>query len=261
MQKKTKMVDKSLKYFSFMLVFLLAFSFAASQGCADEGWKGYSKLNENKTITITCPTCTFINFTAVDSNQEIFLDNVEMVKSGSTFSYIFLGTDLNKTGDYYMDGYSNLEIPLGICFEVTPTGQAYSMTYLFVNFILFLLLVGSIVSIAIITKGIDFDKWNNKILSKYEDKNPVKVLFSGLTYTFMRDSFFSYYLLGWPLLIILEDIMYTFNITSIHTLMINMIDLYSIGIYIVGLMFIGMAFQFLKGVWDEWENMKWGIDK
>jgi len=77
----------------------------------------------------------------------------------------------------------------------------------------------------------------------------------------MRDIFLAYYILGWPLLIILEDIMYRFNITSIHTLMINMIDLYSIGIYIVGLLFVGMAFQFLKETWDEWENMKWGIDK
>ena len=244
-----------------MFLFLLSFSFVFAQGCADEGWKGYSRINENKTITITCPTCTFINFTAVDSNQEIFLDNVEMTKSGSTFSYIFLGTDLNKTGEYQIDGYSNLDTPLGLCFGVTPTGDSDSMTYLFVNFILLLFLSGAIVSVAILNKSIDFEKWNNKIISKYEDKNPVKVLFSGMFYTFMKDSFFSYYLLGWPLLLIIEDIMYTFNITSIYTLLVNMIDLYSIGIYIVGLMFIGMAFQFLRGVWAEWENMKWGIDK
>jgi len=255
------MDDKTLKYFSFMFIFLLAFSFVSSQGCADEGWKGYSAINDNKTIKITCPTCDYINFSAVDSNDEMFLDNVQMDKDGVTFSYLFLGSDLNKTGTYQIDGYSNLDIPLGICFDVTPTGDEDSMTYLFVNFILFLLLIGSIVGVAILNKSIDFEKWNNKIINKYEDKNPVKVLFSGLFYTFMRDSFFAYYLLGWPLLIILEDIMYTFNILSLHTLMLNMIDLYSVGIYIVGLMFIGMAFQFLKGIWDEWENMKWGIDK
>ena len=255
------MVDKTLKYFSFMFVFLLAFSFVASQGCADEGWKGYSKLNENKTITITCPTCTFINFTAVNSDQKIFLNNVEMTKNGNTFSYIFLGTDLNRTGDYQIDGYSNLDVPLGLCFDITPTGDKDSVSYLLVNFILFLFIICAIIGIAVIKNKIDFEKWNNKIKSKYEDKNPVKVLFSGLTYCFMRDIFLAYYILGWPLLIILEDIMYRFNITSIHTLMINMIDLYSIGIYIVGLLFVGMAFQFLKETWDEWENMKWGIDK
>lgn len=260
MLKKNKMAKNSLKYFSFIFI-LLSISLVLAQGCADEGWMGYSKLNDNKTITITCPTCDYINFTAVDSNQEIFLDNVAMTKDGSVFSYIFSGDDLNKTGDYQISGYSNLDIPLGLCFDVTPTGDADSMTYLFVNFILFLLLVGLIVGVAIINKTIDFEKWNNKIVSKYEDKNPVKVLFSGLFYTFMRDSFFAYYLLGWPLLIIIEDIMYTFNILSIHTLVLNMIDLYSIGIYIVGLMFVGMAFQFLKGVWDEWQNMKWGIEK
>ena len=255
------MVNNNFKYLSCLLIFLFSFTFVLGQGCADEGWMGYSKLNDNKTITITCPTCDFINFTAVNSEQVIFLDNVVMTKNGSTFSYIFLGTDLNKTGDYQISGYSNLDVPLGLCFDVTPTGDADSVSYLLVNFILFLLFVGSIVGVAILNKNIDFEKWNKKIISKYEDKNPVKVLFSGLTYCFMRDTFFAYYLLGWPLLIIIEDIMYTFNITSIHTLMINMIDLYSIGIYIVGLMFVGMAFQFLKGVWDEWENMKWGIDK
>ena len=255
------MVNNNLKYLSFLFIFLLSFNLVFAQGCADEGWMGYSKINENKTITITCPTCDYINFTAVDSNQDIFLDNVGMNKSGSTFSYVFLGTDLNKTGEYQISGYSNLDIPLGLCFDVTPTGDADSISYLFVNFILFLLLIGAIVGVAILNHSIDFEKWNNKIINKYEDKNPVKTLFTGLTYTFMRDSFFAYYLLGWPLLIIIEDIMYTFNILSIHTLVINMIDLYSIGIYIVGLMFIGLAFQFLRGVWKEWEDMKWGIEK
>ena len=258
MLKKRKMVNK---YLSLVFIFLLSFTLISAQGCADEGWMGYSKLNENKTIAITCPTCTFINFTAVNSDQVIFLDNVQMTKSGDTYSYMFLGTDLNKTGDYQISGYSNLDVPLGLCFDVTPTGNADSISYLLVNFILFLLLIGAIVGVAVLNKSIDFEKWNKKIISKYEDKNPVKVLFSGLFYTFMRDSFFAYYLLGWPLLIIIEDIMYTFNILSIHTLVINMIDLYSIGIYIVGLMFMGMAFQFLKEVWDEWDNMKWGIEK
>lgn len=255
------MVNNNFKYLSFLLVITLSLSIVQSQGCADSGWMGYSKLNENKTITITCPTCSYINFTAINSYQNIFLDNVQMTKDGNTFSYEFLGTDLNKTGDYQISGYSNLDVPLGICFDITPTGDADSVSYLLVNFILFLFIVGSIVGIAIVNNKIDFEKWNNKILSKYEDKNPVKALFSGLFYTFMRDSFFAYYLLGWPLLIILEDIMYTFNITSIHTLMMNMIDLYSIGIYIVGLVFMGMAYQFLRETWEEWENMRWGIDQ
>lgn len=255
------MVNSNLKYLSFLFVFLISFTLVFAQGCADEGWKGYSKIHENKTIIITCPTCSFINFTAVNSDQVVFLNNVAMSKNGSTFYYIFLGDDLNKTGDYQIDGYSNLDVPLGLCFDVTPTGDADSVSYLLVNFILFLFLSGSIVGIAVVKRKIDFEKWNKKILAKYEDKNPVKVLFSGLTYCFMRDTFLAYYLLGFPLLIIIEDIMFTFNITSIHTLVINLIDLYSIGIYIVGLLFVGMAYQFLKETWDEFDNMKWGVEK
>ena len=255
------MVNRNLKYLSVLLVSLFMISFITAQGCADEGWKGTSKIAENKTIQITCNTCTFINFSATNPSQNIFLDNVQMEKSGSVYSYVFLDTDLNVTGIYWIDGYSNLDVPLGLCFDVTPTGYDDDLPYIFVNFILFMFLIGAIVGVAVITRKIDFEKWNNKILSKYEDKNPVKVLFSGLCYCFMRDTFLIYYLLGFPLLIIIEDMMYTFNILSIHTLMINMIDLYSIGIIIAGLLFMGMAFQFLKETWDTFENMKWGVEK
>lgn len=245
----------------FLTFIFLSFSLVAAQGCADEGWKGYSEISTNKTITITCPTCTYINFTLVNSNQEITLDNVGMAKSGSTFSYTFLNTTLNKTGTYLADGYSNLDTPLSFCFDVTPSGKADSIAYLFVNFILFLLIIGMMLGFAYFNKTINFEKWHNKILSKYEDKNPVRAFFSSLVYVFMRDPFLIYYLLGWVLLIIIEDIVFTFNLLIIHTLVVNMIDLYAVGLFIVGLMFVGIAYQFLKETWDKFDSLKWGLEK
>ena len=115
------MAEHSLKYISLLLIMIMSFSLVLGQGCADEGWKGYGEAGENKTVAITCPTCDYINFTAINSTQEIFLDNVQMIKSGSTFSYTFNGSDLIGVGIYQVDGYSDLNTPLSFCFDITPT--------------------------------------------------------------------------------------------------------------------------------------------
>lgn len=252
------MINNNLKYFSFLFVFLLSFSFAIAQGCANEGWMGYSKLNENKSITITCPTCTFINFTAVDSDQVIFLDNVQMTKSGSTFSYLFLGSDLNKTGDYQISGYSNLDVPLGLCFDVTPTGDADSVSYVVTTIILLLILFGLTLGINIIHRKTDFDSWDKEIVSKH--KNMGQTLVNGMVYSLFKNVFLWYYCIGWIFVLVLKDIVYRFNSVEIYSYFTLIANIYSLGFLLVTVFMIGYTISYMRNTVNILTDNNWGIE-
>ena len=235
----------------FLLVFLVGFINA--QGCADEGWKGYSKIHENKTITITCTTCSYINFTATNQDQEIFLSNVQMTKSGSTFSYIFLGTDLNSVGNYQLDGYSNLEMPLAVCFDVTMTGNESSLgTYA-------ILLLITILSFAfLIWMNHKFNEVKRKqlydrIVTGYsnttsgKDKNLGKVLLYILGYGLLKNLIVFYYLNILFFLIIFLELIEAFGITSLILLFTTILNIYLLSSIVI---FMVMFFSFYELIMD-----------
>lgn len=249
-------MNKKLFILLVCLLFLPSFSSSLSIGTFEQG--------KEMQITNYCSSgdCTYVNLTSIIyPNGSIFDVNIAMTNHNQLFSYNYTPTDLDV---YYFTTCGN---PGGesVCdqdeFTITKTGYVDVLPYIYINFILLLLLSGFLILVIILHSKIDFEQWNEKIISRYKDTNPVKVLFCGLLYCFMKDTFFIYYLIGWPILIVINDIMYTFNITAIYTLLSNMIDLYSIGIYIVGLLFIGMAYQFLKETWNSYENMKWGVEQ
>lgn len=208
-----------------------------------------------------CSPTTVLLISVEYPNGTNALDNISMTYQGTYFN-VTLPTD--AVGENYQvlinsptSNNTITEFP----YTVTPTGDNNGIPYILANGVLFFLLVGMIISIAIITRKIDFKKWKDKITKEYEDKNPFKVFFVGMLYSLMKDTFFIYYLIGWPLLLVIEDLLYTFNIVTLHNLIVNMIDVYTVGIYIVLFLFVGSTYQFLKGLWDDFENMKWGVNE
>jgi len=237
------------KYFSFIFIFLLIISLVAAQGCADEGWKGYSKIHDNNTITITCPTCTFINFSATQGG-EMFLDNVQMTKSGSTFSYLFLGTDLDAVQTIQVDGYSNLDIPLSFCFDVTMTGNPSSLgTYailIVIALLLFLLLVW--INLKFDRKKID--QLYNKIVLRFfkynlgQDKgNLGTAILYTIAYGLLRNLLMFYYLIIVFFMFILTELVESFGIDSLVILFTTLLNISLWGFILV---FIVMTFSFYE---------------
>jgi len=239
-----------IKYFSFALMLLILMSFSTAQGCADEGWKGNGKIHENKTIKITCPTCTFINFTATDTDQEMFLDNVQFDKSGSTFSYTFLGTDLNTVGTYWIDGYSNLDIPLGLCFDVTMTGNdsslgTYAILILFASALLAILVW---ISFRFDRKRID-QLYNKIVLGFFkhnlgQDKGNLgnTILFT-IAYGLLRNLLMFYYLIIVFFMFMITELVESFGIDSVTILFTTMLNVFLWGFILV---FIVMMFSFYE---------------
>ncbi len=236
-----------------MIMISMNFVYAESMAQRQDG-----KLDEQYFITQPCASCSYVNI-SVFTKDGIILDNVPMVDNGTSWIYNFTPTttlrhDVNGVGDI-----NSIDDSFAFWFDITLSGNQTAAASIAANFLLFLFLFGLIVILLYLHAKIDFDKWYNKIISRYEDKNPVKTFVSGLGYTFMKDGFYTYYLLGWPLLMIILDVAYTFNISSIYNLMVNLVDVYFVGMIIVGLIFVGNAYQFLKDTWDKFDNMKWGL--
>lgn len=258
-----------IKYFSFALMLMFLISFSVAQGCADEGWKGNGKIHENKTVQITCPTCDYINFSATNTNQEMFLDNVEFSKSGSTFSYTFLGSDLDAVGTYDIVGYSNLDIPLGLCFDVTMTGNDSSLgTYAILILFAVLLLLGLIwINFKFDRKKID-QLYNKIVLGFFkhnlgQDKGNLgtTILFT-IAYGLLRNLLMFYYLIIVFFMFMMTELVESFGIDSLVILFTTILNVFLWGFILV---FIVMMFSFyeiimglLKDVQDSFSGVYYG---
>jgi len=240
-----------------LMLFLFSISFITAEAI---GQRQDAELNKIYLISQPCATCSYINISVYNKNG-VVLNNVPMINNGSTWTYAFtpnttLRHDVNGKGD--INGVAD---SFAFWFDVTLSGEQTGNSKVVASLIFLLFIVGLIVGLAMLQHRIDFEKWHDKILKKYEHKNFMKIILAGIGYSFMKDSFLIYYLLGWPLLIMVNDIAFTFGLESIYNLLTVCIDLYSVGLFFVGLIFIAGAWQILLELWDKFQNMKWGVDQ
>lgn len=73
----------------------------------------------------TCPSCSYVNLTAVKyPNTTVWVTDLEMTKTGTEYNYTFCGTD--TTGEYFYTvkgDKSGTETSETISFNVTPLGK------------------------------------------------------------------------------------------------------------------------------------------
>jgi len=141
---------------------------------------------------------------------------------------------------------------------VNPTGESYSTS----DSLILIFLAGFFVFLGVafytITKDVDFEKWYNKIATKYKDTNGLKVALSCVAYGLVKDSFIVYYLLGWPILLLVQNIITVFGITSIATIFTSMLILYGVGFFAVVALMFGHGQEFIMGLAKEVKSIRWG---
>lgn len=263
--KKGMKCQQSFKYFSFLLLFLFTLSFVLAQGCADEGWKGNGKIHENKTVTVTCPTCTYINITATKGGVD-FLNDVEMVKDGSTFSYKFLGTDLNKVETVFIDGYSNLDTPLALCFDVTMTGNDPSIGTYITLIIISILLFGGLIVINLKFNRKKLDQMYNKIVLGFfnhnlgQDKGNLgtTILFT-IAYGLLRNLLMFYYLIIVFFMFMMTELVESFGIDSLIILFTTLLNVFLWGFILVFIVMIFSFYEIIMGLLKDVQDSFSGV--
>jgi len=243
-----------LNIFIFIFLGLLLINFTSATDL------GVFKQNECILLYQLCDICTYVNITSVKlPNSTIININEQMDRNGVDYTYSFCNTSLLGEYQYSVCGDKGTFICEEIRFEVTPSGKeleiSKSISYL--SFILFLFILMGV--FYVLHKTVDFKKWNNKIISRYENKNYIKLVFSSIGYNLMKNAFVIYYLIGLAVLVIITDFVYMANIVSITEIMPSVLAIYSVGIIIVGIYFFGYVQEWFINLLNQIKDMDWGM--
>lgn len=251
-----KMTNKTTILILMLGILLLNFSSAL------ECW-GTFKQNTDIDLIQKCPSCSYVNITSITyPNGTVFLNDA-MTQDGINFNYtlpdnsqlgiISYGTIGDKDGVSPPD-YEDL------CIEITATGEEQTISKAIIDISLLIFFILLMVGFYYIRNKIDFDKWYNGIFKKYKTKNFVKLALSAIGYNLMKNSFIIYYLIGFPIMLIVTSLAWSYNIVSSLELMKVLMYIYASGFLIVGAVFLSYLQEWSMDAIDKFKKMDWGLD-
>lgn len=228
--------------------------------CASLESLGTYQQGENVRIGQVCSDATSINITVIDPNSNNLTSNVEMNNTGyGEFYYDFNST--TSLGRYDVRGVSDgCENTFATYFLISSSGSLVSGDKISAYIVLLFFLIAFIGGFYYVTKQINFDKWYNSILRKYEDRNHIKVILSSMGYNLMKNRFIWYYLFGLPVILLITDITYTFEVTSMIYLMKIILSIYYYGFILVGVFFFGYLQEWISNLMDEIKSIDMGVN-
>jgi hypothetical protein len=223
---------------------------------------GTFKQNECIELKQSCADCSYVNFSRVSyPDGTRAMNNTVATKDGSIFNLEFCNTD--QLGTYIVEGIGDVEgtdTVFAYDFEVTFSGSKLSELSISANFLLFSFFIILILSIYSISNKVNYESWYKSIINKYQNKNYIKLVLSSIAYNIMKNIYIIYYLIGFPLILIILDISYKFGITSMVDILQTFLFVYVIGALVVGIYFFGYAQEWLMDLLNKVNNMDWGIE-
>ena len=219
---------------------------------------GIVKQNEPANLVQTCYGATSGNITRVVYPDKTFAINEQtaMTKNGDNYNYSFLNT--SQLGQYLVYGICDSQV-WQYDFEVTVNGEKTTIATSIIHVLFITFFVMLIFVFYYLNNKINFEKWNDSIYNKYLSRNFIKVVFSAILYNFMKNAFVIYYLLGFPIIIILNEIAYSYGLLTVITVLNAFLVIYSIGVILVGIYFFSYVQEWVIDLIEKVKNMGWGI--
>lgn len=219
---------------------------------------GIVKQNEPANLIQTCYDSTEGYITRVVYPDKTFAINEQtaMTKIGDNFNYSFLNT--SQLGQYLVYGICD-DTVWQYDFEVTVNGEKTTIATSLIHVLFITFFVMLIFVFYYLNNKINFEKWNDSIYNKYLSRNFIKVIFSAILYNFMKNAFVIYYLLGFPIIIILNEIAYSYGLLTVITVLNVFLVIYSIGVILVGIYFFSYVQEWVMDLIEKVKNMGWGI--
>ena len=238
------MSNKATPVFILMLMFLITFTTATIQDYPEQS------VGEQFTFCQTCYDSTYITLSTIQTPNETLFINENMTSMGSgDFCYNYTAT---IAGRHDFRGISDG------CFNTFATYINVDTPNIIADIVLLLFFSSLILILYSTSSKVNYDKWYNSIKTKYEHKNSPKVILSGLTYQMLKNTFLLYYLLGFPILLLLENIVTSFGMTSIQTIFNSLFGIYTVGLFAVIILFFGRIQEFIMGIVEEAKLSEWG---
>jgi len=261
--KVSKSLNSSMKQKSLIIAVFLLTLLTLPLFSAEIQTLPTTKAGECLTLRQSHPNATSINITSIKypNSSEVY-DIIEM-NSTNNINYFYEFCNSSQTGYYIVTTCGNGDGTLTCMdynFYISPTGDDSSIQTSIVQlaFILAFILLG--VGTHYLKKNVDFEKWNNSIINKYEHRNYIKLVLSSIAYNLIKNSFLVYYLIGLPIVVSLTDLAFYYGLTNMVNIFKVVTIIYTIGIIIVGLIFLGYVQEWLIKLLDTIKDMSWGIE-
>ena len=246
------------KVLIFSLAFLVVFLSLVSSNTLSQ-YKS-QEVNEEFNFTQTCQDSSYVTLSAIISTPnetEIINTNMTSVGGGS-FIYNYTPT---QVGRYDFTGISDGCLKtFAVYVDVTPNGKTYdtgdSLIRIFVAIFFILIMIG----FHRVSKNINYEKWYDKIQQKYITRNFVKWSLAAIAYNIMIHNVIIYFLLGLPILLILMDLVFIYNITSITLYMQSLLYIYIFMVIVLGIVFLSFVQEWFMDFVEDIQDIDWGVD-
>lgn len=211
-------------------------------------------------FTSTCQDATYITLSTIITPNSTETINVNMTATGSgSYSYNYTP---NQIGQYDFTGISDGCLKtFAVYVPVTADGNVYdtgdSLIRIFVAIFFILMMIG----LRQVSKGINYDQWYEKIKEKYITRNFVKWSLAAIGFNIMKNSFIIYFILGLPIMLILMDLVFIYNITSITLYMQVLLYLYIVLVMVLGVVFLSYVQEWFMDFIKMIEDIDWGMEK
>lgn len=245
--------------FALMFILIVLPMFSAQTTLTTEQNLGVFKQNSIINLTQYCSNATqgVIEYVVLPDSTPYNV-NAIMVRSGNMFSYGF--NNSNQLGDYAVYGNCN-GVSWQYGFQITPNGENNSIQTSIIQVFLILFFISLIFVFYYLNRNIDYNKWYNSILTKYQTRNFVKVAISSIFFNIMKNNFIIYYLLGLPIIINLTEIAYSYNLLGILAILKSFLIIYLVGILLLGILFLSYVQEWIVDLINDIRDMGWGIQK
>lgn len=230
-----------------IFIFLFSLNFIVAEAISQ---RQDAQLNEPYIISQPCASCSYINISVFNENG-VVLDNVPMTNNGSTWTYTFTPNtsvrhDVNGIGDI-----NGIDDSFAFYFYVEPINVSATIFML-------IILAGVIIGLATIHHRTDFEKWYTNVLNK--DDLGVKSVFAAIKYSFMKDIYLVYYLLGFPMIFLITDLITYFNLSSIAYIFEVFSRIYTVGLVVPGIIILSNIIKTVREMAEDLTNKNWGIE-
>ena len=144
-------------------------------------------------------------------------------------------------------------------FDVTSNGMEFDNNHLLTTIFLILVFIGFGFLIYKDKERIDDEKYFNRLVSKWKDKNYLKFSATALWYNMRKNSYLLQYLIGLVIMMMVYDLTLFYNLNSVSSVFSVLVSLYTWGSAIVTLVFLGNVQEGLIGWREDIENINWGM--
>lgn len=206
-----------------------------------------------------CSNSSFCNINIIDPNSNLNITGQNMTNQISFHNYTITPTEL---GEYCVSGFcedGTYSEEIDFCFDVTLDGKELSLSNSLIRIFLIIFFVLLFLGYYKLNDKIDYEKWYDGILKKYENRNYIKLVLSSIGFNLIRNKTSNYYFIGLPIIMLIQETALNYNIGTFSLLFENLLAVYMLGVIMVAFLLVGQAQEFIIGLFDDINKDSWGI--